>query len=152
MVFAVAIEVPAGVVTVTGTVPVPGGEVAVIDVSLLTVNFAESLPKCTLSAPVKPDPVIVTGVPPDGGPEVGEIELTVLGAMPLKASPFVSTAAQKLSEEQETDVRFGSLSPGTGVVLQVLPFQESALPCVSTATQKLEVGQETDVGDPRPCW
>ena len=52
------------------------------------------VPKWTLLAPVKPDPVIVTIVPPVGGPEVGEIEVMTLAAMPLKASPLVSTAAQ----------------------------------------------------------
>lgn len=92
---ALAADVPAGVVTVTGTVPVPGGDVAVIEVSLMTLKVVATLvPKWTLLAPVNPDPVIVTVVPPVGGPEVGEMEVMTLAAMPLKASPLVSTAAQ----------------------------------------------------------
>lgn len=44
-VLAVTTEVPDGVVTVTGTVPVPGGDVAVIEVSLLATKVAVALPK-----------------------------------------------------------------------------------------------------------
>ena len=69
--------VPPGVVTVTSTVPLPAGEVTVIWVSELTVGVAEVLPKWTTVAPVKLVPVIVTMVPPDAGPEPGEIPVTV---------------------------------------------------------------------------
>ncbi len=59
---------PAGVVTVTSTTPVPAGLSAVIEVSLTTVTFvAGVVPKSTAVAPVKPVPVIVTSVPPAGG-------------------------------------------------------------------------------------
>ncbi len=52
---------PAGVVTVTSTVPVPAGLSAVIVVSLTTVRFvAGVVPKSTAVAPVKLVPVIVT--------------------------------------------------------------------------------------------
>ena len=34
-------------------------------------------PKVTAVVPEKPVPVIVTVVPPEGGPDVGEIEVTV---------------------------------------------------------------------------
>ena len=58
-------DVPAGVVTVTSTVPVPAGLSAVIVVSLTTVRFvAGVVPKSTAVAPVKLVPVIVTRVPP----------------------------------------------------------------------------------------
>ena len=61
-------DVPAGVVTVTSTVPVPAGLSAVIVVSLTTVTFvAAVVPKSTAVAPVKPVPVIVTKVPPAVG-------------------------------------------------------------------------------------
>ena len=54
-------DVPAGVVTVTSTVPVPAGLSAVIEVSLTTVRLvAGAVPKSTAVAPVKPVPVIVT--------------------------------------------------------------------------------------------
>ena len=69
-------EVPPGVVTVISTVPVPAGLVAVIEVSLLTVNeVAAVLPNFTEVAPVKPVPVIATEVPT--GPDVGDLPVTV---------------------------------------------------------------------------
>jgi hypothetical protein len=71
-------EVPLGVVTVTSTVPEPDGDVAVTCVSETTLKLAAVVvPKDTLVAPVNPDPVIVTEVPPAVGPEDGEIEVTV---------------------------------------------------------------------------
>ncbi len=71
-------DVPAGVVTVTSTVPVPAGLSAVIVVSLTTVTFvAGVVPKSTAVAPVKPVPVIVTSVPPAVGPVVGLKPVTV---------------------------------------------------------------------------
>ena len=66
--------VPYGVVTVTTTVPAdPAGEAAVIEVLDTTVKLvAATPPKCTAVAPVKLVPVIVTVVPPDSGPVMGE--------------------------------------------------------------------------------
>ena len=65
-------EVPPGVVTVTSTAPVPAGSTAVIVVALTTVKLvAAVVPKSTAVAPVKSVPVIVTIVPPAGGPAVG---------------------------------------------------------------------------------
>ena len=69
---------PAGVVTVTFTVPVPAGLSAVIVVALTTVKpVAGFVPKSTAVAPVKPVPVIVTKVPPAAGPLVGLMPVTV---------------------------------------------------------------------------
>ena len=71
-----------GPVTVTSTVPptsweLPAGEVAVIDVAETTVTpDAPAPPKATESPDAKFAPVIVTAVPPDTGPEAGEILLT----------------------------------------------------------------------------
>ncbi len=71
-------EVPFGVVTVTSTVPLPAGLVAVIWVSLLTVKpLAAVGPNETPVAPMKPEPVIVTLVPPAAGPLVGLMPDTV---------------------------------------------------------------------------
>ena len=73
-------EVPPGVVTVTSTSPGPptAGEVAVIEVSELTVKLAAAVePKATEVAPLNSDPVTVTVVPPLTGPEVGATELIV---------------------------------------------------------------------------
>ena len=69
------LEVPSGVVTVTGTVPVPAGDAAVISVDETTCTFvAAVVPKSTDVAPEKLLPVMVTGVPPDVEPEEGEME------------------------------------------------------------------------------
>jgi hypothetical protein len=71
--------VPPGVVTKTSYSPAAwAGEVAVIWVDATTVKLvAATVPKSTLVAPVNPVPVMVTLVPPDVGPEVGEREVTV---------------------------------------------------------------------------
>ncbi|GGO99706.1 hypothetical protein GCM10012280_66780 [Wenjunlia tyrosinilytica] len=63
--------VPPGVVTVTLTVPEPAGAAVVIWVALTGVNDTDVPPNLTALAPVKPMPVIVTGVPPAAGPLVG---------------------------------------------------------------------------------
>jgi hypothetical protein len=64
---------------VTSTVPDPAGEVAVIEVALLTVKVDDVVPKFTAVAPVKLVPVIVTLVPPEVKPEVGLTAVTVGG-------------------------------------------------------------------------
>ena len=49
------------------------GETAVMSVEETTVKLvAATAPKSTEVAPLKPVPVMVTVVPPAGGPEVGE--------------------------------------------------------------------------------
>ena len=64
------------------TVPVPAGDVAVIEVAELTVKpVAGVAPKVTAVAPVNPVPVMLTEVPPAVGPEVGEIRVTVGAGM-----------------------------------------------------------------------
>ena len=76
---------PPGPVTLTSTAPDPAGDVAVIDVAEATVTPDAALfPKATVSPAAKPDPVIVTGVPPDAGPAAGETPLTAgaAGAAP----------------------------------------------------------------------
>jgi len=77
---ALVVLVPPGVVTVMSTVPgVPVGEIAVIEVGLLTVKLAEVLAKLTAVAPVKFVPVTVTEAPPVAIPEVGLTADTVGG-------------------------------------------------------------------------
>jgi hypothetical protein len=74
--------VPPGPVTVTSTVPpirweLPAGDAAVIDVAEFTVTPVPALPpNDTVSPAAKPDPVIVTAVPPPTGPVAGESPLT----------------------------------------------------------------------------
>jgi hypothetical protein len=74
---------PPGVVTITLAGPlVPLGTVATMVVSFTTVKFGEAVPpNVTLVAPVNPVPVIVTVLPPVGGPELGLTEVTVGTAM-----------------------------------------------------------------------
>ena len=73
--------VPLDVVTVTSVVPVPAGDVAVMEVALLTVNdVALVAPNFTAVAPVKFVPVMVTDVPPAVGPLAGLSPVTVGGA------------------------------------------------------------------------
>jgi hypothetical protein len=69
--------VPAGVVTLISTVPVPSGEVAVKRVAELYLTLAALVPNLTVDALVNPVPVIVTVVPPATGPFAGEMLVTV---------------------------------------------------------------------------
>jgi hypothetical protein len=62
---------------VISTVPVPAGEVAVIEVDAALIHAAAVDPNFTEVMFVKFVPVIVTAVPPPAGPELGEIEVTV---------------------------------------------------------------------------
>src|SRR5437867_2389189 len=71
-------DVPPGVVTVTATVPDPAGAVAVIDASLLKVKLVAFVPpNFTEVTPVKPEPLIVTVLPPAAGPCDGTSEVTI---------------------------------------------------------------------------
>ena len=66
--------VPPPAATVTSTVAAPSaGEVAVMDLALLTVKLVAGLPdpKLTAVTPVKLVPVMVTLVPPAVGPVSG---------------------------------------------------------------------------------
>ncbi len=71
---------PVDVVTVTSTVPapVPGGDVAVIEVPLpsTVTPLAAVPPNITVVTPVNPVPVMVTVVPPVGEPLLGETPVT----------------------------------------------------------------------------
>lgn len=69
----------------------PAGEVAVTVLSELTVTaVAAVVPKFTSRVPIKPDPVMVTTVPPAIGPEVGVMELiTGDGWKPKLSEPSV---------------------------------------------------------------
>ncbi len=65
----------------TSTVPVPGGDVAVMELSLSTVIAVALVPpNPTLVAPVNPVPVMATEVPPAGSPVFGLIAVTAGGA------------------------------------------------------------------------
>ena len=73
----VVAEDPAGPTTTTSPVPEPGGAVAVIEVSELTVKLVAAVtPKDTPVALVKFEPDTVTVVPPAVGPELGLTPVT----------------------------------------------------------------------------
>ena len=74
-------EVPPAVVTVTSTVPVPDGEVTVIDVAESAVTVPVVVPNLTAVAFARLVPVTVTLVPPAPGPEVGLTPVTVGAAV-----------------------------------------------------------------------
>jgi len=63
-------------VTLTSTVPVLAGDVAVRLVAELYVTLAATVPNVTVDALVNPVPVIVTAVPPAAGPFGGEMLVT----------------------------------------------------------------------------
>ena len=66
----------------TSTVPLSDGEVAVMELELLTVKVAAAvLPNFTALAPVRPVPTTVTEVPPAKGPADGLMDVTVGAAV-----------------------------------------------------------------------
>jgi hypothetical protein len=68
---------PVGVVTVTSTVPDPGGDVAVMAVALFTAKTLALVPPNIIKvAPLRLVPEMVTLVPPEVGPLAGEIAVT----------------------------------------------------------------------------
>ncbi len=74
--------VPPAVVTMLLTVPLPAGEVAVMELELLTVKVARlPEPKSTAVAPVKLAPVTVIEVSPPRGPADGLMDVTVGAAV-----------------------------------------------------------------------
>ena len=68
--------VPAGVVTVMSTRPVPGGLVTVIWVPESAVMVAAAAPNRTAVAPASPVPVMVTVLPPAVLPLGGDTPVT----------------------------------------------------------------------------
>jgi hypothetical protein len=118
--------VPAGVVTVTCTVPLPAGLTAVTEVELTTVTLVAGLvPKLTAVAPVKPVPMIDTKVPPDAGPELGLRPVTVgpyvnssagdVGDVPLAADTVTSTVPAPAGLAAMIEVGLTTVSLAAGV-------------------------------------
>ena len=93
---------PAGVVTTTLAVPGgPAGVVAVMVVSLTTVTPVAAPPaNVTPVAPVKPVPVMVTEVPPAGGPDVGLSPVTVGRGPPIVTLGRVAGVSMATPEER----------------------------------------------------
>lgn len=92
-------EVPLGVTTVTSVTPAaPLGEVAVIEVpDPLTVTPVAATPaKSTAVAPVNPEPVMVTGIPPVVYPVAGVTLATIgpYGAASVSKAPMSQGAVR----------------------------------------------------------
>ena len=75
----VRVPLPAVVVTTTFATPaVAAGVVAVISVEVITLTLLAELPPMDTVLPaMKLVPLIVTAVPPEVGPELGEMLVTV---------------------------------------------------------------------------
>ena len=108
---------PAGVVTVTVTVPVPGGLVTVICVLESEVILPATPPKVTPVAPARPVPVIDTVVPPAVLPLSGDMPVTAgRGAPKVYWSAAVSF-----------DVPVGVVTMTSTVPVPVIRVPESAV-------------------------
>jgi hypothetical protein len=108
-------EVPPRATTVTFTVPVPAGLVAMICVAEVTVKLlAATVPKSTSVAPVNPVPVIVTDVPPDVDPDLGLMPVTAGGAT------YVNWSADEVAE----------VPPGVTTVTSTVPAVPAGLVAV----------------------
>jgi hypothetical protein len=115
--------VPLGVVTVTSTVPVPAGAVAVIDDGPLTVKLVALLaPNFTAVAPDRFVPVIATLVPPAAGPLVGNTAATVGAgpAVPPKTPPATTPPDTEYASPIRASVAEKDITPLT-------PFGEMAV-------------------------
>ena len=88
------VEVPALVLAVMSTVPVPAGDVTEHDVAVAQAMFVPAaLPKEMVVPPVtKLVPVMVTAVPPAAGPDVGETPVTVGRVGPPAGAATVTAA------------------------------------------------------------
>src|SRR5262249_16522999 len=105
-------EMPSGVVTVTFTVPLPGGLTALICVSASTLNLVAAVfPKDTPVVRAKPLPLITTLVPPTCGPLLGVMRVT---ATTRKAADGGAETLEKVGEGDRSGGRVGDPA-GVGV-------------------------------------
>ncbi len=95
--------VPPAVLTVTSTMPAPGGEVAVQLVATQSAEVAALVAKATV-APAGSVPVMVITVPPAAGPDVGAMALRALDdpevwvMVPVMTVPGRPLVGDKLTE------------------------------------------------------
>jgi hypothetical protein len=146
--------VPFGVVTMTCTVPLPGGAFTEILVNLLLVPkiVAGRPPKVTAVGSTKPEPLILTVLPPALGPVFGEtmdtsgcIEpdhgpLSVLGVschvpeaavpeaftVPLNVSPVMAAVTDQPPEQEMEPAASEVKTPGVGDVKTIVKGPEMA--------------------------
>jgi hypothetical protein len=122
-------EVAVPTVTVTSTVPVPAGLVAVqLVAELQLTEVAGAVPKSTVDGSMaKPDPVMVTTVPPDAEPDVG-VMLETVGPV-----VYVNWSAELLAEAAVPTVTVTSTVPvpaGLVAVQVVVELQLTEVPAV----------------------
>ena len=126
--------VPRGVVTVTGTEPVPGGASAWMTVPFLFTLRMDAVtpPKLTEVTPPNPVPVILTLVPPVTGPVAGESPVTTVNAVPdqLPLSPIDCTV-----QVPDTDVPPTTIPLNVSFALDALTFHEPPHEIVPVTTE-----------------
>lgn len=141
--------VPAGVVTVTLTVPLPAGDVAVIEVAEFTTTpVAAAVPNLTAVAPVKLLPEILTLVPPAAGPDAGDRAVThgAAGPVPMKYGHEVTGV---VSELVDTLVVSDELAePGLPAPARVALSWSPA--CTTAPPKKLNVRAVVELGLAKP--
>ena len=113
---------PLGEVTVTWTVPVPAGEVAVIEDGPLIVKVALLEPNFTAVTSDRFVPVMATLVPPAAGPLVGNTAATVGAgpAVPPKTPPATIPPDTEYASPTRASVAENDITPLT-------PFGEIAV-------------------------
>jgi hypothetical protein len=122
-------EVPVGVVTVTPTLPVPGGLRAVSRDVLRTVKLvAGFVPNRTALTLVNPAPVTVTRVPPASGPAEGVRSETV--------GPYVNTSPCDVAEVPPAVVTVTSTAPVPGGLRTVIVFDVTRVNVVARFVPK----------------
>jgi hypothetical protein len=121
--------VPPGVATETLFTPAaPGGLTQVSEVSLATTTpVADAVPNRTAVVPVSPVPVIVTGVPPDTGPTLGDT-LDIVGAGWKYMNP---PASALVPPGVVTDTTLAPPEPG-GTMAARVPSSTSTSPVAGT--------------------
>ncbi len=114
---ALVAEVPPGVVTVTWTVPLPAGLIAVICVSLSTEIIVPAVePNETPVAPVKPIPVRTTVVPPLSGPLAG-LMLDTIGPCPGGREVTINLTLTEAFPPFEAKLMMAEYCPSVKVVV-----------------------------------
>src|SRR5438067_473483 len=127
--------VPPGVVTVTSTAPVPGGDTATIEVAELTVKLLASAdPNLTAVAPMRSVPLMVTEVPPASPPLLGLTLMTAGGGEPLAkpCQPPAETDETPLRPLTGTGTWLASVPPLPSCPSQLAP-QASPMPALKSA-------------------
>lgn len=119
---------PPGLITVTSTVPEPGGLTASITVAEITLNAAGfPAPKSTEVALLKPLPVMVTLVPPAWGPADGDTPKTTGSGTYEQICPLSAGITTDVVARTPSRVRQGAgIATVTGFVVGLTITSASA--------------------------